>query len=143
VVDRGRSSLRHSSMKPSNLDETSVFQNSQLLLESTGIHSKTTCASTRLHGNRSQQFQTCHSIQLSGGTRTNAQTQESVTCVGISSNRAYGFSVHGSSPPSVVWMMLQRLSSATRLSNDVNINLHDPMHYGTLTVTINLGHGVL
>ena len=143
MVDHGRSSLRLSSMRPLSLDETSAFQNLHLPLGSIGTRSKTTCTSTRSGGNDSRQSRTHHLMQSSESTRMHTQTRESDTCVDIFSSRACGFNVRESLPPSAVWTVSQRSSSATRPLNVVNTSLPDRTHYGMLMDITSLGHGAL
>lgn len=143
MVDHERSSLRHFLLKPSSLGGTSVVQNLHLPSESTGTHLSATCACIKPNGSGSHKYQTHHLMRSSEGTKISGQTPEFIICVDISSSKECEFSANESQPPLAAWTMLQRSLSATRLLNDVNINRHAQMHYGTSMATTNLGFGVL
>ena len=143
MVGHGRLSPRLSSRRPLSLGATSVFQNSHPLSASTRIHSRITCAGTRLDGNRFQLFQTHHLMRLSSSTRMHGQIQGFVTYVDTFSSRECVSNVSGSLPPSAVWITLQRLSYVTRSLKDVTINPPAQTHCGMLMDIINLGCGEL
>ena len=92
----------------------SASQSSHHPSQFTETQLRTTCAGTRLHGSHSQQSRTHHLTWLLGDTRTTTRALESATCADTSSGMGYGFSVDGSLPLSVVWMMLRRLSFTTK-----------------------------